>query len=54
MPQTLEISRRARRPHDPLCGGSALLFLTTPVLADHGDAVPVSKSGLPSNCEADG
>ena len=36
--------------HDPVRAGSVVLLLTTPVVADHGEGVPVSKPGLPSSC----
>ena len=36
----------------PLCGGSWVWLLITPVLAVHGAAVPVSKPGLPSSWAA--
>src|SRR5882724_4259301 len=34
---------------DPACAGSLAALLITPEEAAHGEAVPVSKPGLPSN-----
>src|SRR3954447_19830691 len=37
--------------HDPLCAGSAAELSTTPEVATHGDAVPVSNPVFFSSCE---
>src|SRR5882672_3851394 len=38
--------------HDPVWAGSLDELVTTPLVAVHGVAMPVSKPGLPSNCPA--